>query len=126
MGAPAELTRFAAAFAEQGFRTVKVKVGRDERTDIEAVRKVRPLRGGRRGSRRREHGLGHFEGRDPSDPRAACPEPGEAREAQRIAATALARLVIASRRQGTLATCQPVCIVIRSLSESDLTREESA
>lgn len=40
-GEPAEMSRFAAEFIQQGYRTVKVKVGQDPRRDLETVRCVR-------------------------------------------------------------------------------------
>jgi muconate cycloisomerase len=40
-GPPDQMAEFAAELAGKGFRTVKVKVGRDMETDVEAVRRVR-------------------------------------------------------------------------------------
>lgn len=40
-GPPHKMAEFAAELKAKGFRTVKVKVGRDARTDVEAVRRVR-------------------------------------------------------------------------------------
>ncbi|MSO92913.1 MAG: hypothetical protein EXQ86_05870 [Rhodospirillales bacterium] len=40
-GGPGEMAAFAAEKARAGFRTVKVKVGQDRKTDIEAVRLIR-------------------------------------------------------------------------------------
>ncbi len=45
-GTPAEMAAFARERIAEGFRTVKVKVGRDRDTDVETVRAVREAVGG--------------------------------------------------------------------------------
>lgn len=40
-GEPAEMAAFAAEKARQGFHTVKAKLGRDWKTDVDAVRRIR-------------------------------------------------------------------------------------